>query len=82
MSMTATPETDQAQVVVVLVEALEQLSARITRDLNVEAGEAAAPEDPRWARTLERFVTFADQCLDVLDDPRVLSALDLAEAAG
>jgi hypothetical protein len=65
----------QAGVVTVLVEALERLGARIDRDLNVEAGEAAAPEDARWAATLSSFVAFADECMEVLDDPRVVSAL-------
>lgn len=67
--------TCEKQAVAVLVEALERLSARITRDLNVEAGEGAAPEDPRWAATLSRFVDYADECLAVLDDPRVLETL-------
>lgn len=80
MSMTTTSGSEQGQAVAVLVEALERLGARITRDLNVEAGEAAAPEDPRWAATLEGVVTFADKCLGVLDDPCVLRALAEAEA--
>jgi len=75
MSTIVTPETAQQQAVAVLVDALERLGARITRDLNVEASEAAAPEDPRWAATLEGVVSFAERCLGVLDDPRVLSAL-------
>lgn len=75
MSTIVTPKTAQQQAVAVLVDALERLGARITRDLNVEASEAAAPEDPRWAATLEGVVSFAERCLGVLDDPRVLSAL-------
>lgn len=75
MSTIVRPETAQQQAVAVLVDALERLGARITRDLNVEASEAAAPEDPRWAATLEGVVSFAERCLGVLDDPRVLSAL-------
>ena len=74
-SVVVSSESGQSQAVAVLADALERLGARITRDLNVEAGEGAAPEDPRWADTLSGFVTFADQCLGVLDDPRVISAL-------
>lgn len=72
------PDGVEKQAVVVLVEALERLSVRINRDLNVEAGEGAAPEDPRWAATLARFVDFAGECLTVLDDPRVLDTLGAA----
>lgn len=75
MSTVVTSGSAQGQAVAVLVDALERLGARITRDLNVEASEAAAPEDPRWAATLEGVVSFADACLGVLDDPRVLGAL-------
>jgi len=63
------------QAVAVLVDALERLSVRITRDLDVEAGESAAPEDPHWAAMLSQFVVFAEQCLTVLDDPRVVQSL-------
>ncbi len=79
MSLLATPESGPTQAVAVLVDALERLGARISRDLNVEAGEAAAPEDPRWAATLEGVVSFADQCLGVLDEPCVQRVL--AQAA-
>jgi hypothetical protein len=70
--------TSDQQAVVVLVEALERLNMRITRDLNVEAGEGAAPEDPQWAATLSQFVDFAEQCLMVLDDPHVVRSLTAA----
>ena len=63
------------QAVAVLVDALERLSVRITRDLDVEASESAAPEDPHWAAMLSQFVVFAEQCLTVLDDPRVVQSL-------
>ncbi|GAA1963596.1 hypothetical protein [Catenulispora subtropica] len=78
METVAGADGAERQAVVVLVEALERLSVRINRDLNVEVGEGAAPEDPRWAATLARFVDFADECLTVLDDPRVLTTLGAA----
>lgn len=59
----------------VLADALERLGARIHRDLNVETREAAALEDPVWDATLSRFTEFADECLQVLEDERVLAAL-------
>jgi hypothetical protein len=52
---------------VVLIEALEQLHARITRDFNFEASESAAPEDERWARTIDDFVGFADEIADEIE---------------
>ena len=70
--------TTEKQAIEVLVDALERLSMRITRDLNVEAGEGAAPEDPVWATTLSQFVDFAEECLTVLDDPRVTESLGVA----
>jgi hypothetical protein len=44
--------------------AFEQLHRRITRDLNWEASEFAAPEDERWARTLDDLRQFADDLWD------------------
>lgn len=75
LSDTVRPGIAEPQAITVLVETLERLGARIDRDLNVEAGEAAAPDDPRWAATLSSFVAFAEECMAVLDDPRVVSAL-------
>lgn len=68
----------EPSLVVKLAESLERLGARIHRDLNVEAGETAAPDD-QWAATLAEFVEFAGECLTVLDDPRVNGVL--AQAA-
>jgi hypothetical protein len=45
-------------------DAFEQLHRRITRDLNWEASESAAPEDERWARTLDDLRQFADDLRD------------------
>lgn len=42
-------------------DAFEKLHARVTRDLNPEAGEATAPQDERWALTLDLVVQFADE---------------------
>ena len=48
----------------VWAEAFERLHNRITRDLNFEASESAAPEDERWARTLDDLRQFADDLWD------------------
>lgn len=45
-------------------DAFEQLHNRITRDLNFESGESAAPQDERWARTLDDLRQFADDLWD------------------
>lgn len=45
-------------------DAFEQLHRRITRDLNWEASESAAPDDERWARTLDDLRQFADDLWD------------------
>jgi hypothetical protein len=67
---------DAAVTVQMLVASLERLEARIHRDLNAETGEAAEIADPVWAKTLRDFTAYAEECMDVLGDERVLMLLD------
>jgi hypothetical protein len=59
----------------VLAQALDRLGARIHRDLHVESMEGAPVADPQLAATLAAFSAYADDCLEVLDDARVLAVL-------
>jgi hypothetical protein len=68
------------EAVEVLADALERLGARIHRDLNAETREAAPLDDPEWDATLAQFTAFAEDCLQVLEDARVLAALGLPPA--
>jgi len=68
------------EVALALADALERLGIRISRDLDVEAGEGALPEDPAWAATLIDFVAYAEQCLEILDRPDVATFLARAES--
>jgi hypothetical protein len=79
--MLADQGTPYAEAVTVLADALDRLGARIHRDLNVETGEAAPASDPELAATLVRFSAYADECLEALDDVRVLAALIAAKQA-
>lgn len=65
--------------VTVLAEALDRLGARIHRDLHVESGEAAPVADPDLAMTLAKFSTYADECLEALEDTQVVAALVAAK---
>jgi hypothetical protein len=65
--------------VTVLAEALDRLGARIQRDLHVESREAAPVSDPDLAMTLAKFSAYADECLEALEDARVLTALMAAK---
>jgi hypothetical protein len=67
--------TDAAAAVHALVETLELLEARIHRDLNAETREASEVADPAWAETLREFTAYAEDCMRVLDDERVITAL-------
>ena len=67
--------------VTVLAEALDRLGARIHRDLHVESREAAPVSDPDLARTLAKFSAYADECLETLEDARVVAALMAARQA-
>lgn len=73
--MLASQGTPFAEAVTVLADALDRLGARIHRDLNVETSESAPASDPELAATLVRFSAYADECLEALDDARVLAAL-------
>ncbi|MEU8803227.1 hypothetical protein [Spirillospora sp. NPDC048819] len=76
--MPVTPQANDAQaaeVLWVVVEAMERLEARIRRDLHLEADDASPPADPAWAATLDEFSAYADECLSVLSDSRVRSML-------
>jgi hypothetical protein len=55
--------------------ALERLVARITRDLDVDAAEGVPPDDPEWAATIAGVVSYARECVAVLDEPIVFKAL-------
>lgn len=68
-----------AEAVTVLAEALDRLGARIHRDLHVETREAAPVSDPQLAATLASFSAYTDDCLQALDDARVLAALMAAK---
>ncbi|BEL01823.1 hypothetical protein Q0Z83_000140 [Actinoplanes sichuanensis] len=63
--------------VTVLAAALDQLGARIHRDLHVDSSYINVT-DPRLVATLAEFSAYADECLTALDDPAVISVLDTA----
>ncbi|OLT30705.1 hypothetical protein BJF79_38395 [Actinomadura sp. CNU-125] len=64
-----------AEALWLLVHTMERLGARIHRDLDVEAADAAPPADPVWAQTLSDFSAFADDCMTTLADDRVRAVL-------
>jgi hypothetical protein len=64
--------SDPVSVAKVLFQALERLSDRITRDLNVDAQDGVPPEDEYWAEVLARFVAFAGEVSSVLDEPEIV----------
>ncbi|MBA3915347.1 MAG: hypothetical protein H0X25_16135 [Acidobacteriales bacterium] len=67
------------QIIVRLAISLEALAARVDRDLNAEAAEGAPLEDPQWAAAIAGVVELAGECVAVLDEPEISSALfDLA----
>ena len=68
-----------AEAVTVLAEALDRLGARIHRDLHVESSEGAPTSDQALAATLVKFSAYTDECLEALDDARVLAALTAAK---
>ncbi|WP_241825307.1 hypothetical protein [Micromonospora sp. CB01531] len=70
-----------ADAVTVLAAALDRLGARIHRDLHVESSHIDVSADLRLASTLTGFSAYADECLAVLDDPAVTSALAAARAS-
>jgi hypothetical protein len=64
-----------ANVVELLAASLEQLAARVSRDLDSDVAEGVPPEDPAWAETISGVATYARECVAILDDPRVVAAL-------
>jgi hypothetical protein len=71
-SSTVSPHTEAITAVAIT---LERLVARITRDLDVDAGEGVPPDDPEWATTIAGVVSFARECASILDEPLVFRAL-------
>ncbi|MFE9205663.1 hypothetical protein [Micromonospora sp. NPDC007230] len=69
-----------ADAVTVLATALDQLGARIHRDLHIESSHIDLSADPQLANTLAGFSAYADECLTVLDNPAVTRALAAAQA--
>jgi hypothetical protein len=70
-----------ANVVELLAASLERLAARVSRDLDADAAEGVPPEDPVWADTISGVAAYAQECLAILDDPRVAAALTAAQQA-
>ena len=66
---------DSADLVAVLATTLERLTARVSRDLDVDAGESVLPDDPFWADTISRLAEYARECAEVLDEPRITAVL-------
>jgi hypothetical protein len=59
-----------------IADSLEQLVARVHRDLDCDAAELSPIADPYWSRVMEDLVGFARQCERVVTDPLVASVLD------
>jgi hypothetical protein len=66
---------DSADLVAVLATTLERLTARVSRDLDVDASESVLPDDPFWADTISRLAEYARECAEVLDGPRIGAVL-------
>jgi hypothetical protein len=66
---------DSADLVTVLATTLERLTTRVSRDLDVDAGESVLPDDPFWADTISRLAEYARKCAEVLDEPRITAML-------
>ncbi len=72
-------DRDDLTAVRVLAEALDNLGARIHRDLPSE-GNYVHIADPQLERELSNVVTYADTCLEALDHPAVKAALSVKGA--
>jgi hypothetical protein len=66
---------DSADLVAVLATTLERLTARVSRDLDVDAGESVLPDDPFWADTISRLAEYARECAEILDEPGIAALL-------
>nr|WP_221382993.1 hypothetical protein [Actinoplanes polyasparticus] len=74
-------EVSYADAVTVLATALDNLGARIHRDLHVESSYIDVGDDPELTEVLTDFSSFADRCLAALNDPTVKRALAATRAA-
>ena len=74
----ASTETAYADAVTVLATALDELGARIYRDVHVDSSYIDLPEGSKLAESLTDFSAYADQCLTALDNPVVKQALTAA----
>jgi hypothetical protein len=62
---------EAVDLVVLLATTLERLTARVSRDLDMDAGEGVLPEDPFWADTISKLAEYAHECAEVLNEPQV-----------
>jgi len=74
-SPSAPTAASTADALAVVATALERLAARISRDLDVDAGEGVPPDDPEWAETIAGVAAYARACASVLDEPEVFALL-------
>lgn len=75
MMRTTTTVSATDETVVALATALERLVAQVCQHLDPDAGEGAMIEDSAWAATHAQVVAAAQECAEVLDDPRVVQTL-------
>jgi hypothetical protein len=80
--MVGIPAEPGVDLVEVLAVTLDRLAARVTRDLDVDAGEGVPPEDPVWAETIARVAAYARECAEVLDEPRLAVVLAVRSGSG
>jgi hypothetical protein len=66
---------DTSDALSLVATALDRLVARVTQDLDVDASEGVAPDDPQWAATIAGVAAYARECASVLDEPRVFDVL-------
>lgn len=71
-------EAAYADAVTALATALDELGARIYRDVHVESSYIDLPEGSKLTDTLNEFSAYTDECLTVLDSPVVVRALAAA----
>lgn len=56
--------------------ALDSLGARVYSDLNFDSSYLDPENADAMQDAIKRFCAYAEQCLEVLDDPAVRAALD------
>ena len=64
-----------ADLVAVLAITLERLTARVGRDLDVDASESVLPDDPSWADTISQLSEYSRECAEVLNEPRITALM-------